>query len=93
MAQYTKGPWFVDPEFPGDIQAEGTEIASTFQSGNEGETWDIQGPITVDWETGSANARLISKAPEMFEYLQTLGTPFAEDLRKFVLGVDGSSGT
>jgi hypothetical protein len=29
----------------------------------------------------------------MFEYLQTLGTPFAEDLKKFVLGVDGSSGT
>jgi hypothetical protein len=82
MAQYTKGPWFVDPKFPGDIQAEGTEIA-----------WFPRADFLPPRSETLCNARLISKAPEMFEYLQTLGTPFAEDLRKFVLGVDGSSGT
>ncbi len=90
MAKFTPGPWSVNPVFPVDITAKGANIASTFHKGFVGEKWTIQGPITANSETAEANARLISKAPEMFEYIQTLGTPFAEDLRKFVLGVDGA---
>lgn len=72
MSAHTPGKWFVDPNKSGDIQAEGTEIATAFCEQNIGRKWVIQGPITVDTETCKANARLIAKAPDMHDLLSEL---------------------
>jgi hypothetical protein len=68
--KHTPGPWWVDPTYLGDIQAEGTEIASAFEAAQKGAEWIIQGPITPSREEQRANARLMAAAPDLLEALQ-----------------------
>lgn len=72
MTSHTPGPWFVDPDNWGDIQASGTEIGVAFYEANVGREWVIKGPITIDEETCRANARLIAAAPDLLEALSEL---------------------
>lgn len=56
---HTPLPWSVCPSFPADIQADGTEIASCFEEKHIGQTWTIEGPITVSYGEHKANAAFI----------------------------------
>ena len=59
---HTPLPWRVCPSFPADIQADGTEIASCFEEKHIGQTWTIEGPITVSYGEHKANAAFIVRA-------------------------------
>ena len=67
---WTPGPWFVDPDFCGDVQdGGGNEIGSTWHSGQSGVDMTIGGSIVADRAEQAANARLIASAPDLYEAL------------------------
>jgi|GEM_PF-4484462 len=78
---HTPTPWKVDPSFLGDIQADGTEIASCFNAGQVGDEWEVRGPITVSYAQSLANAALIVRAVNNHDALVELAHQYASDLR------------
>lgn len=70
--KHTPGPWNVDPSHPTDVQAAGCELAAAFQRRDLGAEWRIRGPITADFNTACANARLIAESPAMLALLKDL---------------------
>jgi len=61
--KFTPGPWNVDPDYPGDIQAGGAEIATAFDTHDAVTT-------TADADTAIANAHLIAAAPDLYAALE-----------------------
>ncbi|MCJ2084438.1 hypothetical protein MKK88_00310 [Methylobacterium sp. E-005] len=70
MVQHTPGPWAVDPEFEGDVQAERAtiEIASAWD--NSAPRIRKQGRHAPSEDECVANARLIAAAPDMLSALR-----------------------
>lgn len=72
MSKHTPGPWNVDPDCWGDIQADGAEIATVFDSDDFGCEYLISGSITASEDEAKANARLIAAAPDLLAALSHL---------------------
>lgn len=66
---HTPGPWWVDPDYYGDVQCAKGEIASAFRWWNNGAEWEIRGAFATNDEC-RANARLIAVAPDLLTELR-----------------------
>ena len=78
MAKHTSGPWLIDNSTD-SVNGHDLDAISVVQK--NGAQWCVAAVWTdlPDIKEASANARLISKAPEMLEMLQEIADKFDKD--------------
>lgn len=69
--KHTSGPWTVNARYISEVDApNGLTVASCWHANTDGQTIIVTDVNPVSLEESAANARLISKAPELLDALR-----------------------